>query len=66
MKKFLKRKCGWFCILTGVWLIIAPFALGYSSNEVALLNDLAVGAVILAIGWYLCLGMGVKGADQIY
>lgn len=34
-------------ILAGIWLIIAPFILGYSSITGALWNDIIVGAAVL-------------------
>ena len=33
-------------ILTGIWLIIAPFILGYTNIQQAQWNDIVVGAVI--------------------
>lgn len=33
----------------GAWLIIAPFALGYAAWEAAAINDVVVGAVVLAV-----------------
>lgn len=36
-------------VLLGIWLVIAPFALGYSHNSGALWNDIIVGVVILIL-----------------
>lgn len=62
--RFKKGKCGWFCVLAGLWLIIAPFVLGYSSVRNALWNDLVLGTIVLAIGWYLCLGKGLSEKED--
>lgn len=33
----------------GAWLIVAPFALGYAAWEAPAINDVVVGAIILAV-----------------
>lgn len=38
-------------IVAGIWLIVAPFVLAYSSLMVPLWNDIIVGAVVLIFGW---------------
>ena len=35
-------------MLLGAWLIVAPFALGYSASTTELLNDVALGAMLIA------------------
>lgn len=37
----------WFNLVLGVWLVIAPFVLGYSNKPAALWNDIILG---LAVG----------------
>jgi len=41
----------WFEMLCGIWLIVAPFVLGYSAAPRALWNDVVCGiiAIIVAI-----------------
>lgn len=39
----------WANVVLGVWLIIAPFALGYTGT-IALWNDMVVGLVVAAFG----------------
>lgn len=48
------KTCGWVCVLAGAWLIIAPFVLGYSTNALALWNDIILGLIVLGAGTYLC------------
>lgn len=40
----------WTNVVLGVWLVIAPFALGYSATTAAMWNDIVVGLVVLALG----------------
>ena len=42
----------WTNVVLGVWLIIAPFLLGYSAETTALWNDIIVGLFIVGFGWY--------------
>lgn len=49
------KNCGWLCVIAGIWLILAPFILGYSANVAALWNDIILGLAILAVGAYVCL-----------
>lgn len=46
------KTCGWICIVAGIWLIVAPFALGYAGVAGALWNDIILGLVVLATGGY--------------
>jgi hypothetical protein len=41
---------GWFQILCGIWLIIAPFVLGYHALTSAMANDVIVGIIALIVG----------------
>lgn len=36
--------------LTGLWVLAAPFVLGYERESAAVGNDIAVGIVIIALG----------------
>jgi len=42
-------RAGSLNILAGIWLIIAPFVLGYSNVVQAQWNDIVLGAVIAAL-----------------
>jgi len=39
----------WFEILCGVWLIIAPFVLGYSRTMTAVWNDVVCGVIAIVV-----------------
>lgn len=39
----------WFQILCGIWVLIGPFALGYSGLAVARSNDVTVGIIVLIV-----------------
>jgi hypothetical protein len=40
----------WTVALTGLWVLAAPFALGYERGTAAVANDVIVGCVIVALG----------------
>jgi Na+/H+-translocating membrane pyrophosphatase len=42
----------WILSILAVWLMAAPFTLGYQETTAAMQNDLAVGAVLLIAGVY--------------
>lgn len=39
----------WFHIVCGAWLIVAPFALQYRAVSRAVVDDVAVGIVVLVV-----------------
>lgn len=41
-------KYTWIGIVFGIWLIIAPFILGYAHNPTAMWNDIILGIIITA------------------
>lgn len=43
---------GWLAALAGLWLIIAPFVLGYSNVSNALWNDIITGVVFIVVALY--------------
>ena len=49
------RYMPWLVALIAIWLIAAPFVLGYANTDVAMRNDVAVGLVtfITALAWWL-------------
>lgn len=42
---------GWFNVVLGVWLIISPFVLGFSSDRVALCHNIIVGVMVAILAW---------------
>lgn len=48
----------WIFVLAGIWLIIAPFVLGYSETSASLWNDIILGIVIAVVGIF---GYSQKG-----
>ena len=40
-------------IVLGVWLVIAPFVMGYSGSTVELATDIAVGAWLICCSWWI-------------
>jgi SPW repeat len=48
----------WINAILGVWLIIAPFVLGYTALVAALWNDIIVGIVVVVIAGWAALAMG--------
>ena len=43
---------GWALLALGVWLIVAPFALGYSAMAAAVINDGTFGVLIVGLAAY--------------
>jgi hypothetical protein len=41
---------GWTLVILGIWLICAPFILGYSSAAGALWDDIIVGVLVASLG----------------
>lgn len=46
------NRYGWLGIVFGIWLIIAPFVLGYSNVVNAMWNDIILG-ILVAVSSYL-------------
>jgi hypothetical protein len=46
------QRTGWAIVLLGVWLIVAPFALGYSAIDAAVINDGTFGVLIVGFAAY--------------
>ena len=40
---------GWTNLVLGVWLIVAPFVIGYGASTVALWKDVIVGVVVVVL-----------------
>ena len=51
----------WINLVLGVWLIIAPFVLGYSgSSTVAIANDGILGVLLVACSWWIGAAMAAQ------
>ncbi len=48
----------WINVVLGVWLIIAPFLLGYTAVAAALWNDIIVGIIVVVLAGWAALVMG--------
>jgi hypothetical protein len=46
---FDERSAEWFNMAAGLWLVLAPFLLGYSAETVATANSIAVGTLVAAL-----------------
>ena len=55
----------WINAVLGLWLIIAPFILGYSSATVAMWNDIVIGLVALVLGAWAALAVGSQGQQPM-
>ncbi|PWT86366.1 MAG: hypothetical protein C5B57_01190 [Blastocatellia bacterium] len=40
-------------VLLGVWLLIAPFVMGYAGSSVELFNDVGLGVFFIACSWWI-------------
>jgi hypothetical protein len=46
------KALGWVNAVLGLWVIVAPFIIGYSATSGALWNDIIVGIVVTVLaGW---------------
>lgn len=45
----------WTNVVLGIWLLIAPFALGYSATTAAMWNDIVVGLIVAGLGTWSAL-----------
>lgn len=43
------RWLSWVNVILGVWMVMAPFVLGYTGIRIALLNDMIVGVIITGL-----------------
>lgn len=57
---------GWM-IAAGVWLVLAPFILGYGGATAAVWNDVIVGIIGVVLGWtgLRTARQGREGAHQV-
>ncbi len=55
----------WLVVLFGIWVIIAPFVLGYAHQlGRAIANDVIVGIVVLILGLVRAVHLGVRPTSQ--
>jgi hypothetical protein len=40
----------WTNVVLGVWLLAAPFALGYTATTAAMWNDIVIGIIVAVLG----------------
>jgi SPW repeat len=51
----MTRFVPWLVMLIAIWLIAAPFVLGYASTDAAMRNDVGIGVVMFigALAWWV-------------
>jgi len=49
-KPLENEAASWTNAVLGVWLLAAPFALGYTATAAAMWNDIVVGLVVVVLG----------------
>jgi hypothetical protein len=59
------RNLEWFSALMGVWLVVAPFILAYSTTGVAMWNDIIVGVVVIVLSAWAATTFGKPVAPQM-
>jgi hypothetical protein len=57
-QKTTNQTLDWINVVLGVWLIIAPFILGYSKIGAAMWNDIIVGIVVAVLAVWAALAIG--------
>lgn len=45
-----REGASWTNVVLGVWLLVAPFALGYAATAAAMWNDIVIGLVVVVLG----------------
>jgi hypothetical protein len=56
----------WIVALAGLWVLFAPFALGYSAVGAAVTNDVIVGAIVFVLGVWQSLSHPHHEAHQAH
>jgi hypothetical protein len=51
------KRLTWINLILGIWLIMSPFALGYSSTMTATANDVVLGILFLGCSAWIVAGM---------
>lgn len=58
------RTLDWINAVLGVWLVVSPFALGYSATVIAMWNNIIVGLVVLALAGWAALAVSKEVSPQ--
>ncbi len=58
------RALDWLNALVGLWLIAAPFVLGYTGIAAALWNDVIVGLIVAVIAGWAAVALGQRQHPQ--
>jgi len=56
------KSLSWINAVLGLWLVIAPFLLGYSAVGAAMWNDIVVGVIVAVLAGWAALALG--SSDQ--
>ena len=51
------KRLTWINLILGIWLVVSPFALGYSSTMAATANDVVLGILFLGCSAWIVAGM---------
>lgn len=55
------RATSWLTLAAGVWLVVAPFGLGYTAEQTPFWNDIIIGAAVIALSvWRLSTRPGAE------
>jgi hypothetical protein len=60
----LDKTLEWVNAVVGVWLVVSPFALGYSAVAAAVWNDIIVGAVVIVLAAWAATLLGKQMIPQ--
>jgi uncharacterized membrane protein HdeD (DUF308 family) len=55
----------WINAVLGLWLVIAPFVLTYTSAAAAMWNDIIIGLVALVLGVWAAITVGSHGQQPM-
>jgi len=58
------RTLDWVNAVVGLWLIAAPFVLGYTGTALALWNDVIVGVAVAVLGGWAAVAIGQRHHPQ--
>jgi len=58
------KNLNWVNAVLGLWLIIAPFILSYSSAAIAMWNDIVVGVIVVVLGVWAAMTVGSKTSNS--
>ncbi len=57
----------WVNIVLGLWLLAAPYVLGYSASSVAaLINDWVLGILVIGAAWWVMAGLAGGFAAALF